>query len=105
MILYHYSNAKFDKFDTSKSDGIWLTTIAPNETELLNEIGAAGTQYVAKVVVDIEDLEALTNGDNYDVADQLSGSGYDYIKNIYDGFEDYAFLNQDNFKSMDWSKL
>lgn len=103
--LYHYSDKPFEKFDTSKCDGIWLTDIKPSDTELLSEIGAAGMGYVATVEVDLDDLEPLVNGDNYDVEEQLKSEPADYIHNIYDGFEDYAFASDEHIKSIEWSEL
>ena len=92
MKLYHYSATKIETIDMGKCDGFWMTTIAPTETELLNQIGASSLKYCH--VVEFDDSgEALMNGSNNDVADQLLEDNADYMQNIYDGFSDYATCN------------
>jgi hypothetical protein len=103
MILYHYSNTKFQKFDLKMCDGIWLTDIKHTDKDLLDEIGASGSRFVA--VCDVECENNLVNGDNYDVEGQLSGGEYDCIENLYDGFSDYAFSDSNKVKIIEWVEL
>ena len=92
MKLYHYSSVKIESIDLAKCDGFWMTTIAPNETDLLDEIGAAGSKFC--MVVEFDDSgEELTNGSNYDVEEQLESEEADFMRNVYDGFSDYATCN------------
>ena len=92
MKLYHYSSIKIENIDMNKCDGFWMTTIAPTETELLNEIGASGSKFC--MVVEFDDSgEELTNGSNDDVEDQLESEEADFMRNVYDGFSDYATCN------------
>lgn len=104
MKLYHYSATKFDSIDTAKCDGFWMTDIAPENKDMLMEIGATGLEYVAIVELDVSG-EELTNGSNDDVADQLESEECDYMKNIYDGFSDYAVANTELVKIIEWVKL
>jgi len=100
--LFHYTNAKFDAFDSSKCDGIWLTTISPVDEDMLNEIGAAGFGAVAVVEIDEESLEVIYNGDNYDVEEQLECENANCIINQYEGFEDYAFADASLLNIKEW---
>jgi len=100
MKVYHYSNVKFDKFDSEKSDGFWFTSISPDQEEMLEEIGAAGYKYVA--IVEIEINDPIFNGKNSDVAEQLEENEADGIINKYDGFTDYAVVNNDQIKIIEW---
>lgn len=101
MKLYHYSNVKFSDIDMSKCDGFWMTTIAPTQTELLKEIGAFGVKYCAVIEFD-NSGEELLNGSNSDVEDQLNAESADYMKNAYDGFSDYATVNSNLIKIIEW---
>ena len=104
MKLYHYSSTKIENIDMNKCDGFWMTTIAPTETEMLMEIGAAGSKFCH--VVEFDDSGyALTNGSNDDVADQLVEEEADYMQNIYDGFSDYATCNAELIKIVEIIKL
>lgn len=104
MKLYHYSSEKFDTIDMSKTDGFWMTTIAPLPAKMLEEIGASGINYVA--ICELEESDSvLLNGDNFDVEEQLESSSCDYIENRYDGFEDYAVAKADKVKIIEWVKL
>lgn len=97
MKLYHYSSTKIESIDMNKCDGFWMTTIAPTESEMLMEIGAAGMKFCH--VIEFDDSgEELLNGSNDDVAEQLESEECDYMKNIYDGFFDYATCNSDLVK-------
>ena len=92
MKLYHYSSMKIDNIDMNKCDGFWMTTIAPNETDLIDEIGATGSKFC--MVVEFDDSgDELTNGSNYDVEEQLESEEADFMRNVYDGFSDYATCN------------
>ena len=92
MKLYHYSSVEIKEIDLNKCDGFWMTTIAPNEIELLDEIGASGSKFC--MVVELDDSgEELTNGSNDDVENQLETEGADFMRNIYEGFSDYAVCN------------
>ena len=94
MKLYHYSSVKIKSIDMSKCDGFWMTTIAPTQTDLLDEIGAAGSKFC--MVVEFNDSgEELTNVSNDDVENQLINNDCDFIRNIYDRFSDYATCNAD----------
>lgn len=94
MKLYHYSSVKIESIDLAKCDGFWMTTIAPTEIDLLDEIGAAGSKFC--MVVEFDDSgEELTNGSNDDVEDQLESEEADFMRNVYDGFSDYATCNTD----------
>lgn len=101
MKLYHYSSTKFDLIDMNKCDGFWMTTIAPHEFDLLNEIGADGLDFVA--VVEFDDSgEDLMNTENYNVAENLEAEQADYIRNEYDGFTDYATTKVDLINIVEW---
>jgi len=100
---YHYSYESFDNFDLSKCDGFWFTDISPECEDMLIEIGAAGMNYVAICELDIE--ETLVGGENYDVEDQLLGTEFDALENIYDGFTDYALIDNSKIKVLEWIKL
>jgi len=104
MKLFHYTNKPFDAIDATKCDGFWMTDIAPTETEMLDQIGAAGMGWVAVVELD-NSGEELTNGDNHEVAEQLENEGADYMCNRYDGFCDYAVNNASLVKIIEWIKL
>ena len=92
MKLYHYSSIKIENIDMNKCDGFWMTTIAPNETDLIDEIGATGSKFC--MVVEFDDSgDELTNGSNYDVEEQLESEEADFMRNVYDGFSDYATCN------------
>lgn len=101
--LYHYSAVKFENFDISKCDGIWLTDISPDQTDLLEEIGASGMNYVAVCNADTEN--SIINGSNHDVELQLVDDDADCIENIYDGFTDYAFADASKVNIIEWIKL
>ena len=101
--LYHYSTTKFESFDTSKCDGIWLTDISPEQTDLLEEIGANGINYVAICHADTEN--SVSNGSNYDVESQLANEDADCIENSYDGFTDYAFADSSKVQIIEWIEL
>ncbi len=103
--LYHYTDNKFDSFDASKCDGIWLTDIQPNDKEMLNEVGAQSFEWCAVCRVNTSELEELTNGDNYDVEEQLESDDCDYIRNLYDGFEDLAFADAGHVEIIEWVKV
>ncbi len=102
LTAYHYSFKPFDEFDLSKCDGFWFTDIAP-DSDMLNEIGADCLFYVAVCELDIE--ESLIGGDNHDVEDQLKDSEYDALENIYDGFTDYALIDNSKITIKEWVKL
>jgi len=103
ITAYHYSSKPFDKFDISKCDGFWFTDINPGNTEMLEEIGASDLNYVAICELDIN--ETLTNGDNYDVEDQLADTEYDALENSYDGFTDYALIDESKIEVIEWKKI
>ena len=104
MKLYHYSAVKFDVIDMSKCDGFWMTDIAPENVDMLNEIGAEGLSWVA--VVDLDDSgEALQNAENHDVEANLKENEADYVCNKYDGFTDYAVTNENLVKILEWKKV
>ena len=97
MKLYHYSHTKIETIDMTKCDGFWMTTIAPTETELLEEIGADGLSFCH--VVEFDDAgECLMNSDNHCVEELLKENECDYILNRYEGFDDYATTNPDLVK-------
>lgn len=104
MKLYHYSSTKFDSIDLAKCDGFWMTTIAPNETDMLGEIGAAGSKFC--LVVEFDDsCDSLVNGSNDDVEDQLISGDSDFMVNHYDGFSDFATVNASLVEFVGWVKL
>ena len=104
MKLYHYSSIKIENIDMNKCDGFWMTTIAPTETELLNEIGASGSKFC--MVVEFDDSgEELANGSNDDVEEQLESEEADFMRNVYDGFSDYATCNTDLVKIIEIIEL
>ena len=104
MKLYHYTDKPFNQIDASKCDGFWMTTIAPTQTELLDEIGANGLSYC--LVCEFNDSgEYILNGSNYDVAEQLESENADFIENRYDGFTDYAITNPSLVKILETIKL
>lgn len=104
MKLYHYSSTTFDSIDTSKCDGFWMTTIAPHETELLEEIGADGLEFVATVELN-DDVEEIVNAGNYDIAEKLEAENAKLVRNEYDGFTDYAIDDAELVKILNWSKV
>ena len=101
--VYHYSSEKFDNFNADMCDGIWFTDIEPSDEELLNEIGANGAAFVATCEITIN--EETCNIDNYDVESQLAEAECDGSVQIYDGFNDYVVLSDDQVKIISWSKL
>ena len=103
MKAYHYTSKPFESFNAEKCDGIWVTTIQPEDTEMLEEIGAAGLEYCAVCEIDFD--ETLVDGSNYDVAEQLEGTEFDCIENRYDGFNDYAFSDASKVKIIEWVKM
>lgn len=103
VTVYHYSDSKFKQFDFSKCDGAWFTDIAPEQKEMLNEIGAAGSKFVAKCEVSYSN--EMINGSDSDVEDQLNAEGADAIINIYEGFKDYAVANNSQVKILGWTEL
>ena len=102
-IVYHYSFEPFDKFDITKADGFWFTTIKPNETEMLEEIGADCANYAAKCEISFDN--PLLNASNYDVEKTLAGSEHDAIENRYEGYIDYALIDSEKIKIIEWSKI
>lgn len=104
MKLYHYTSRKFNSIDLSKCDGFWMTTISPDQKELLNDTGSSGCEYCA--IVEFDDSgEYLLNGSNYDVEDQLLNEDAAYILNRYDGFDDYAVTNAELVKILEWVEV
>lgn len=103
VIAYHYSSIKFEEFDNAKCDGFWFTSIAPTDTEMLNEIGAAGSKFCAKCILTIDDSEF--NGVNSDVEQFLLDNNADSIINKYDGFVDYALADNTRIQILEWIQL
>lgn len=104
MKLYHYSSSKIEKIEMNKCDGFWMTTIAPNETDLLMEISADGLEFCH--VIEFDDSgDVLVNGSNYDVSEQLESEEVDYMKNVYGGFSDYVTCNIDLIKIVEVFKV
>ena len=103
ITAYHYSHSAFKNFDLSKCDGFWFTDIAPENEDMSMEIGAAGMSYVAVCELDVE--ETLIGGENYDVEEQLNGTEFDALENRYDGFTDYALIDDSKIKIVEWVKL
>ncbi len=104
MKLYHYTSKKFNSIDLSKCDGFWMTTISPDQKELLDETGASGCECCA--IVEFDDSgEYLLNGSNNDVEDQLLNEDATYILNRYDGFDDYAVTNAELVKIIKWVEV
>lgn len=104
-MLYHYADKPFESIDLSKCDGFWMTDIAPDNKDMLDEIGASGMRYVA--IVDFDDSgDSIRNSDyNHDVSEQLERENADFIENIYDGFTDHATCNADLVKIIEWIEL
>jgi len=102
-LVYHYSSNKFDKFDKSKADGFWFTDIKPSDTKLLDEIGASGSSFVAKCIITIK--HEIDSFDNFDCFEQLIDAECDGAECMYDGFNDYCVLNEEQINILEWSKL
>jgi len=102
-LVFHYSSVKFDDFDNSKSDGFWFTSIAPHESEMISEIGASGAKFCAKCVITIENK--LTEGRNYDIADLINEEECDGLIYKYDGFTDYAVVDNSKIQILEWIKM
>ena len=47
MKLYHYAAKPFEVIDMAKCDGFWMTSIKPSQVDMLDEIGASGSSWVA----------------------------------------------------------
>lgn len=92
MKLYHYSDKKIESIDMNKCDGFWMTTIAPTDTDMLDEIGCAGSKY-CHVVEFNDDVDFEMNGAHHNVEEFLLENKCEYILNRYDGFNDYATCN------------
>jgi hypothetical protein len=97
--VYHYSSKKFYEFDISKCDGFWFTDISPENKDMLDEIGASGSKYCAKCIVEINNPESCST---YDVERFINGNGCDGIINRYDGFIDYAVIDSKKIKILEW---
>ena len=102
-LAYHYSSKKFDYFDKNKCDGFWFTDIEPSDVEMLDEIGANGSNFVAKCIITIN--EELNEGNNYDVFESLESAKCDGMICLYDGFKDYAVLNNEQIEVLEWIEL
>ena len=106
MKLFHYTSKPFETIDMAKCDGFWMTTINPEQTELLDEIGASGSSWVAVCELDTDNLEAADGNTNYDVEEFISqqpDAQYQICR--YDGFSDYAVINPAHVKIIEWIKL
>jgi hypothetical protein len=104
MKLYHYAAKHFESIDMAKCDGFWMTTISPAQSDMIDEIGASESAWVA--VCELDDSgEMLFNGQNSDVSNQLTNESADFLKNAYDGFSDYAVSNPELVKIIEWIKL
>ena len=102
-LVYHYSSSKFSEFDKSKCDGIWFTDIEPSNTDMLDEIGAAGSAYVATCIIIIKyEVDEINN---YEVFEQFEVENADGAICIYDGFTDYAVADNEQVKILEWNKL
>lgn len=97
-VVYHGTNAKFDKFDSSKADGFWFTDNLSALTDDDGQIGAQGVNYIKKAYLKSDSL--LTNGPNSDV-DSIKDDGYDGIKNNYDYGTDYCVLDDSQIRVID----
>ncbi len=106
MIVYHYSDNKFNNFDESKSDGFWFTDVDPRNEEMRHEVGASGSSYCAKCEITFDNGTAIINGKNSNVIEQIDQKdGCDAIINIYEGFKDYAVRNNEQIKVLEWITL
>ena len=106
MKLFHYSAKPFEVIDMTKCDGFWMTTIKPEQTELLNDVGASGSSWVAVCELDADNLEVADGNTNYDVEDFMAQqTDADYQICRYDGFADYAVVNPTHVKIIEWIKL
>ncbi len=110
MKLFHYAAKPFDTIDMTKCDGFWMTSIKPEQKEMLDEIGASGSSWVAVCELDTDNLEVADGNTNYDVEDFMTQQpDADYQICRYDGeagcFQDYAIVNPELVKIIDWIKL
>ena len=106
MKLYHYAAKPFEVIDMTKCDGFWMTTINPEQEEMLNEVGASGSSWVAVCELDTDNLEVADGNTNYDVEDFMAQQADDdYQICRYDGFADYAVVNPELVKIIEWIKL
>ena len=103
VVVYHYSSVKFDKFDLAKCDGFWFTDIAPDNEEMLNEIGANSSKYCAKCVIEIESPEF--NGPNHDIEGFILDNDCDGIINRYEGFTDYVLIDNSKIQILEWLEV
>ena len=110
MKLYHYAAKPFEVIDMAKCDGFWMTSIKPSQVDMLDEIGASGGSWVAVCELDTDNLEVADGNTNYDVEDfmaQQADADYQICK--YDGesgcFQDYAIVNPELVKIIEWIKL
>lgn len=101
--VYHYSSVKFDNFDIAKCDGFLFTSIKPEQVELLNEIGVSGANYCAKCQISFE--ETCGSDSNSNIEELLKDSEFDAVKCEYDGFTDYALIDNSKIKILEWIKL
>ena len=102
-LVYHYSASKFSEFDTKKADGFWFTDIEPANEEMIDEIGANGSNFVAKCIITIN--VEIDNFDNYDCFEKLTAEKCDGAVCMYDGFIDYCVLNKEQINVLEWMKL
>ena len=106
MKLFHYTAKPFEAIDMAKCDGFWMTTIDPSQAEMLEEIGASGCSWVAICELDIHNLEVADGNTNYDVEEFFASQPEaQYQVCRYDGFQDYAVINPEFVKIIEWVKL
>lgn len=104
MKFYHYTSKPFETIDMTKCDGFWFTDIAPNQEDMLMEIGAQGLEYCAVIEFDPDCGDFILNGASFDIEDELAGDEL-YIENRYEAFSDYAVIDPNLVKIVEWIKL
>jgi len=102
-LVFHYSSIIFNEFNKDKADGFWFTDINPENTDMLDEIGANSSSFCAKCIITIDN--EIDDINNYDVFEQLAEKNTDGAICRYDGFIDYVVASNSQIKILEWIEL